>query len=853
MNDRLTASVVVNTLNRAESLRELLIALRRQTFTEFEVVVVAGPCNDNTDEVMVEFDGEIKARWCPEANLSMSRNIGISATAGDIVVFIDDDALPEPGWLSDLLGLYDSDEVAGAGGVVFDHTGYGYQTQFILADRLGHAEYSNDTPFDEFCFPGTMRFPTLLGCNSSFRRDRLVEVGGFDEEYEYYLDETDVCVRMVDAGYTLRQGRRGAVHHKFLPSNIRDSAKVVVNNWPVIKNNLYFSFVNAREHVTLEALFSANVAFAEKRRDELRLHHGEKRLTNTEFGYAMEIIDAAWEPGLAAGLRGRVALYDVALEASHGGPFCRYPTMARHGSMMRIVLVTQTLPPSTTGGIGRYCLDLGRELARRGHDVRIITDGEDHNTVDLEDGVWVHRIVKESDLPRPADVPTTPANIWSAAGAVAEELVRLNRLDPIDVVYSPMWDVEGLAITQTSSVLSITALMTTMGITLRTRTEWSDNPEFMAEFGHPLMDLERWVAARSHGIHAISHAIATEVESAGAFRMDPDGVFVSRLGAVDRLETEREDSDPDDAIEVLFVGRLEHRKGIDLLLEALPEALVTDERIRVTFVGRDIEAADGSWVVQGEFERRHRDATWLSRVRFMGEVSEEALWDHYRTCDVFVAPSRFESFGLIYVEAMMAGRAVIALAVGAAPEVITDGITGVLVVPEDPGALAGAIVGLCADPVRRRSLGAAGRARFEDEFTVERMADSFEQRIRSFTTIRPGDPEFETNSNGELIELPDGSMGAVLGTDPMVITLGSDGRSTVVVWFDPTANDVDSPMVDPVVVVVDHEPGVELVSCAGGGFTHFVLNRATGSRVSITGGPHATFAALHVVPGSVES
>src|SRR5689334_12230016 len=116
-------SVVINTYNRARLLRQALHSLDYQDYDDFEVVVVDGPSTDGTDEVIAEYAarGAIKAGKCPERNLSISRNIGISMTAGDVVAFMDDDAVPERGWLSGLARTFKEHGASGVGGPVYNN------------------------------------------------------------------------------------------------------------------------------------------------------------------------------------------------------------------------------------------------------------------------------------------------------------------------------------------------------------------------------------------------------------------------------------------------------------------------------------------------------------------------------------------------------------------------------------------------------------------------------------------------------------------------------------------------------------------------------------------------------------
>ncbi|MGH7340690.1 MAG: glycosyltransferase family 4 protein, partial [Candidatus Rokuibacteriota bacterium] len=151
----------------------------------------------------------------------------------------------------------------------------------------------------------------------------------------------------------------------------------------------------------------------------------------------------------------------------------------------------------------------------------------------------------------------------------------------------------------------------------------------------------------------------------------------------------------------LFVGRLIRTKGLEHMLRAL--ALL-----------RDATGAELPFVIAGDGPRRDRLAALaarlgLERVRFAGRVSESEKWSLLRSCSVFVMPSIAESFGVALLEAMSAGRPVIASRVGGMPEVVAG--AGVLVPPGDPAALAGALCTIVADRPLAIRLGAAASER----------------------------------------------------------------------------------------------------------------------------------------------
>ncbi|TMB25020.1 MAG: glycosyltransferase family 4 protein [Deltaproteobacteria bacterium] len=168
---------------------------------------------------------------------------------------------------------------------------------------------------------------------------------------------------------------------------------------------------------------------------------------------------------------------------------------------------------------------------------------------------------------------------------------------------------------------------------------------------------------------------------------------------------------PDDVV-VLVLGALERRKGHAVLLEAAAQLAASATRLRYVFCG------DG-----GEAAALARAATPLgaSLVRFAGFRDDVAAC--LAAADIVALPSLREGLGVAALEAMAAGRVVVASQVGGLAEVVAHGETGLLVSPGDARDLGAALAHLAADRELRRRLGAAGRARVRARYTTARMAE----------------------------------------------------------------------------------------------------------------------------------
>ncbi|HHN94487.1 MAG TPA: glycosyltransferase family 1 protein, partial [Anaerolineae bacterium] len=179
------------------------------------------------------------------------------------------------------------------------------------------------------------------------------------------------------------------------------------------------------------------------------------------------------------------------------------------------------------------------------------------------------------------------------------------------------------------------------------------------------------------------------------------------------------------------------RKGILDLFAAIPAVVKRVKNVRFLLAGQDNSHHDGFQQREGMdyptyFARRYGE--YGSHVRFLGRVSDEELNGLYRSCDLFVAPSLYESFGLIYLEAMNYAKPVIGCRSGGVPEVVEEGVTSLLVEPHSPDALADALVTLLQSPRRLREMGLAGRQRLLERFTYLEMARRFAQAYRQVIT-----------------------------------------------------------------------------------------------------------------------
>lgn len=217
---------------------------------------------------------------------------------------------------------------------------------------------------------------------------------------------------------------------------------------------------------------------------------------------------------------------------------------------------------------------------------------------------------------------------------------------------------------------------------------------------------------------AISRATAVALENIinQAATIIYPGTEPARFSPANRTRT-------DETPILLTVGRLVPRKGIDLMLQALP--LILRETAVTYHIG-------GSGPDRARLEKMVQELGIQHVVRFLGRIPEDELPQLYANADLFVMPNReiqeegsLEGFGIVFLEASASGLPVIAGRSGGAVEAVRDGVTGLLVPPDSAEALATAVLSLLKDAQKRQQMGQAGRQWVESEMNWDQTAQRF--------------------------------------------------------------------------------------------------------------------------------
>lgn len=760
----LTFSLIVNTIDRAQSLRTLLRALEHQSYSHFEVIVVVGPTWDNTLKVLDEYAGRVRVLHCPAANLSQSRNIGLLAAHGDIVAYIDDDAVPSRNWLAQLARLFRDHALDGTGGVVYAiHPDFSIcQFRKGMSSSLSEQVDVRASDVDQIIpsGKGVQWLPRVMGTNMAFRRTVLLQAGGFDEFYRYIAEESDLVFRLSQSGKTIWPVNQAVVYHVPASSRHRTVFTHQGNWWLRSRSRIYFTIKNGwqagesirsiiwRNFLSMGAhwLLYWNVWRARQlgRTEILRGSLAEiwsgiegtfagfcktRQLIEPTVAYAAQHSHDSIVPFSNAGSSTQAA----------GDPVSgKRPAITLVEPPLRICLLSVTYPPAQYDGVARLTNLMARGLFERGHTVHVVTRGK-REQISFYDCAYVHRIVPSLERYTHYRASVNLFHALNYSHTVHDRIKQLILNDGIQVVDSPLWQFEGLVTVQSKIVPVVVRLVTGLHQLNEIHASHAEEMMLMGDLEEQLVQSAAHIIPNTRATLATIKQFYTSAPEKPC-TIVPYGIIPVPDEAIQPFDP----ACPPPVWTVLYVGRLEKRKGILDLFQAIPKVLTQVPNARFVIVGADNSRHDGFQLQTGttypEYFARHF-TRYAAQIEFKGAISDEELQKLYAACHLFVAPSLYESFGLIYLEAMNYAKPVIGCRAGGIPEVVDDGVTGKLVEPGAPTELADAIVQLLTTPARLRELGIAGRERLLRDFTYLKMADAFARVYRQVIA------EGEANAN----------------------------------------------------------------------------------------------------------
>lgn len=384
-------------------------------------------------------------------------------------------------------------------------------------------------------------------------------------------------------------------------------------------------------------------------------------------------------------------------------------------SSLKICLISNEYPSEDCGGgIGTYTYRLAGYLGRMGHRVWVICRGRserDSDVVICDGNVIVYSIKnKRIRLPILAKFFKLSYDRLSRSLAVYDKLKEILSKEKIDIIETPSWCAEGLFCLRLRDIPVVVKFCTSMAD--------------LVELGIVRSNLDVRITCRLEKIlsqraaKCIAPTQAVKDECTDRLNLARDKIAMIHHG------TEIPDNDIYNFQPglILFVGKLDVRKGIEYLLKAIPAVLMAIPQAEFVLIGEDVGYRLDGLSIAEYIEKRYAPEI-KPRVRKLGFLTHEIIKAYYRKCDIFVAPSIYESFGLVFIEAMSYGKPVVAFDVAGTGEIIKDKHTGLLVRVGDVRGLVQAMVYLLNNRNFRNEMAGNCRVWVEKNFSARKMAE----------------------------------------------------------------------------------------------------------------------------------
>ncbi len=392
---------------------------------------------------------------------------------------------------------------------------------------------------------------------------------------------------------------------------------------------------------------------------------------------------------------------------------------------MHIAFISHEYPRETGwGGIGTYIHTMAHGLAALGMRVSVLA-GTTGSTATLEHDGAV-QVLRIPTVPVRAIWRLGPATSWSYARAlvVSRALRAMGSVNPPDVIEFPEYGAEGL-FTRWSAPRTTARVVRLHTPRKMTAAANRRHPSWDLRYAHCL---ERLSVRFAHAVTSPSRNLAIQSRQILGLhdrevRVIPNPVDVQRFRPLISCIA---DGGTDT---ILYVGRLEFRKGVHRLIPVIPRVLDRHPTARFVFAGTDTMTSPDGGSMQAYLDAsvpaRHR-----GRVIFLGAVPHPMLPKYLVGSRMCLVPSYYENFPYVVLEAMACGRPVIASPVGGIPEIIEDGVTGYLSDPDSSVEFADIILSMLKDTEAAARIGMAARQHIVESYRAERVVATMRDYFR---------------------------------------------------------------------------------------------------------------------------
>ncbi len=377
---------------------------------------------------------------------------------------------------------------------------------------------------------------------------------------------------------------------------------------------------------------------------------------------------------------------------------------------MNICFLSKEYPPRINGGVGVYIYEMARTLVELGHKVYVITEAYDKEEESAEAGVYVYRI-KPIELPflfLLRDRLRRTVERLEYSFAVSITLSKITQKNRIDVVESTDARAEGLwyYLFHKKPALLI-KLHTPESIIF----SWNNDP--CSADNSLIKVIEEFWIMKARKLLCISVEMPKVLSR--YYKLDfPEVTQHFNPVNIDLFKPDCKCDDIKNA--VLYVGRLEFRKGVHVLIRAIPEVLKVFPSVKFIFIGKDCG-------MKSYLTKKIQEFDCAKSIVFFDHISQDDLPYYYQTSTLCVIPSLWENFPYTCLEAMSCGKPVVASSVGGIVEIVKNKYSGILVTPGSVNELAQSMIMILSNKTLAKELGKAASESIKERYSRFKIAE----------------------------------------------------------------------------------------------------------------------------------